>query len=72
MPHRKNFATGLDLSWLWSAEICWSVYGESWNTALISAVFPSVNTLSTCKICNKTWRVPLHLCAIIVIIRWVV
>ncbi|PSN40622.1 hypothetical protein C0J52_09219 [Blattella germanica] len=40
----RNFATGLELAWLWSAVTCWSVYGESWITALISVVSPRVDT----------------------------
>ncbi|PSN46738.1 hypothetical protein C0J52_00868 [Blattella germanica] len=68
----RNFSTGLERPWLRSAVTCWSVYGETWVTALMSAVSPSVDTLNTCMVCNKTWRVPLHFCAKIVVIRWVV
>ncbi|PSN43406.1 hypothetical protein C0J52_26689 [Blattella germanica] len=66
----RNFTTGLELPCLWLAVTCWSVYGESWITALISVVSPSVHILSTCKVCNKTWRV-LHFRAKIFDIRWV-
>ncbi|PSN57225.1 hypothetical protein C0J52_05020 [Blattella germanica] len=68
----RNFATGLELPWLWSAVTCWSVYGESWIMALTSVVSPSEDTLSTCKLCNKAWRVPLHFREKYFVIRWVV
>ncbi|PSN31761.1 hypothetical protein C0J52_14582 [Blattella germanica] len=45
----QNFNTKLELPWLISAVTCWSVYGESWVTALIYTVSPSVDTLSTYK-----------------------
>ncbi|PSN49015.1 hypothetical protein C0J52_06321 [Blattella germanica] len=48
----RNFATRLELLWLWSAVACWSLYGESWITALISAISPRVDTLNTFKVCN--------------------
>ncbi|PSN46025.1 hypothetical protein C0J52_15789 [Blattella germanica] len=67
----KNLATVFELPSLWSAVTCWSVYGESWFSALICTVFPRVDTFSTCKVWNKTWRVSLHFRVTIFVIRWV-
>ncbi|PSN34759.1 hypothetical protein C0J52_26616 [Blattella germanica] len=50
----KNFTTGLVLPWLWSAVTCWTMYWESWISALMRVIFPRVDTLSTCKVRNKS------------------
>ena len=47
------FATVSPLLWLWSTVVCWHACGTRWTIAWISAVLPTVDTLSICEICKN-------------------